>query len=82
MIGLIGGFVHITALFATNIQHQLASWLGHLDEAGSVEVTRVAEYVNNHTIMLASYLLVIVLFIVGSLVFPDRQPQIITEGDD
>ena len=81
IIGLVSGFVHILALFDTNIQQQFAVWLGHLNAEGAIDVARVSYYVNRYSIMVASFLIVIVivLFVVGSLMFPDRQRTFTTE---
>jgi len=82
MIGLLAGFIHMLALFVNPIQRQLAGWFGHLNAEGNIDTAQVSYYVNNYSMMVASYLAVIVVFVVGSLLFPDRQSTTLTEGGD
>ena len=79
-IGLLAGFIQMLALFVEPIQRTLAGWLGHLNAEGVVDTAQVSYYINNYSIMVAGYVAVIVLFIVGSLLFPDRKLGPLIEG--
>lgn len=66
---MLGGLLAIAALFVDPLQGALAEGFG-------VEVAAIAGWLNNSTVPLAVYALCVILFVAGSLFFPDRaQPD-------
>ena len=80
LIGLLSGFGAIVALYDQALQRQVATWCGFVDAQGVTDATQVTAYVNQATITLASCVLSIMLFVVGSLLFPDAESKFDSSG--
>ena len=80
LIGLLSGFGAIAALYDKALQRQVAAWCGFVDAQGVTDATQVTAYVNQATITLASCVFSIVLFVAGSLLFPDAESKFDSSG--
>jgi len=73
LFALMGGLLAILALFERQFQKYLAMTLGYVADDGTVLIEEVSHYVNGNTITVACFAMCALLFVIGSLLFPDEK---------
>ncbi|NOY42439.1 MAG: hypothetical protein GXP26_11460 [Planctomycetes bacterium] len=72
MLALGGGLLAILALFEGWFQEHVAQMLGHVADDGTILTDEVGRYANGNTITVACFAMCALLFVAGSLLFPDK----------
>ena len=73
LMSIVGGMLAALGLIDEWLQQQLALALGYVSPDGEPVFKQVSQYVNGFTIAIACFVTCAVLFVVGSLLFPDEE---------